>query len=968
MSANRMAWIIGVVLSVATVAGGADFELALDLRPDSGQDGMRVVSNGVPLLAGQATDTKELHVIGPDGKEVPAQFRVLARWWRKDNSIRWVLVTFIRGNNEPAKPIYKLVGRKAGHSRPQTKMKVSEDDQFIRIDTGVGQFEISKKAFNLLNRVVIDGKTIVHPDPKLGSVVTDPKGRKYYSSAGTTKVRILESGPVMVKLLAQGRHVSDEEGAFKPGLYGYEIFMTFWAGKAFCDIDAILTNNSAKPIGEPHFEDWSLLTRIGKGKAQWSFKTGSGQQTHELSGQSDASLLLYQDSVGTKGWKQATGLKLRGRMEDRPVLPTFRGYKVFKLGASGTQEVAAGDFADGVVACQSDGLGCTISPRYFWQQFPSAVQFGGDGVIRLSPFPAEYKEIHWLEDASAKAQEFQLCFYAKGDQATAAAATAKRYQKRVFALPSPEHCGAAGALSDLGPYMMHEKIAKPAKEHFSLARMEQQALLPDANYGNGYGWQVFGMNWIERAGVSGTNYEPIGTSNSLWMHLLNAHPGRLEYGMRLARHARDVRTYHIEGQDNLALWTTWRPGYWKNCVVEHVSRLAGGAIERAKNEHPDWKNHPYSRHRFPLPNFQHLNLDEVYDLYLLTGDDRALRCMRTIADHGVVLSTLHPRPRRARRMTGWCLRTLGRYYELTGDKRYEPYVRKALDQIWNDINKAGPTDSKGGTWQLAIYARGAINAYRAIGDERMRDLAIGCADWAMTYEVNPKHGYAYQQFPDPWNHKPEDRGKVLPEEYKKYWFPEWSNGYMIDLFANAYHQTGRKKYLREMEFAWKHNSDLPTTVNQAHKMPNPENHHADAWWLGYFPTAMYMAYGPRADKVAPAAVTDLKAAAKGGQATLTWIAPGDDDDKTGKASVYQIKYAIKPILEFVPFPEKMKTHITFWGSENVADEPAPKAAGTRQSYTFTGLKPGKYYFAIKSRDECSNQSEISNVVSVEIGE
>ena len=957
--------IVGAIVLLAGGAGAADFELALDLRPGGGAEGTRMVSNGVPLIAGQATDTKELHVIGPDGKEVPAQFRVLARWWRVDKSIRWVLVSFIRSERESAKPIYKLVGRKAGAARPKTALKVTQDDDSIRIDTGVAQFEISKKAFNLLNRVVIDGKTIVHPDPKLGSVVTDPKGRKYYSSKGATKVRILEQGPVMVKVMAQGWHVSDAEGAFKPGLYGYEITMTFWAGKALCDIDAILTNNSAKPIGEPHFEDWSLLTRIGKAKGDWKFK-GLGQAKMTVDGKAGESALLHQDSVGTQHWKKNLGIAPAGHpTPPMPDLATFRGYKLFKTTGENKVELGQGDFADGVVACDVSGLGCTVSPRYFWQQFPSAVQFGGDGVVRLSPFPAEYKQIHWLEDASAKAQEFQLCFYAKGDQATAATA-AKRYQKRVFALPSPEHCGAAGALSDIGPYMMHEKIAKPAKEHFSLARMEQQALSPDAKYGNGYGWQVFGMNWIERAGVSGTNYEPIGTSNSLWMHLLNAHPGRLEYGMRLARHARDVRTYHIEGQDNLALWTTWRPGYWKNCVVEHVSRLAGGAIERTKNKHPDWKNHPYSRHRFPLPNFQHLNLDETYDLYLLTGDDRALRCMRTIADHGVVLSTLHPRPRRARRMTGWCLRTLGRYYELTGDKRYKPYLQKAVDQIWHDVNKAGPTDPKGGTWQLAIYARGAVNAYRAGGDERMRDLAIGCADWAMTYEINPEHGYAYQQFPDPWNHKPEDRGKVLPEEYKKYWFPEWSNGYMIDLFANAYHQTGRKKYLRAMEFAWKHNTDLPTTVNKAHEMPNPQKHHADAWWLGYFPTAMYMAYGPRADKTAPAAVADLKAAVKGDQVTLTWIAPGDDGKK-GKASVYQIKYATKPILEIVPFPEKMKTHITFWGSENVSDEPAPKRAGSGQSYTFTGLKPGKYFFALKTRDECNNQSEMSNVVSVEIG-
>ena len=114
-------------------------------------------------------------------------------------------------------------------------------------------------------------------------------------------------------------------------------------------------------------------------------------------------------------------------------------------------------------------------------------------------------------------------------------------------------------------------------------------------------------------------------------------------------------------------------------------------------------------------------------------------------------------------------------------------------------------------------------------------------------------------------------------------------------------------------------------------------------------------------------MTDLKAEAARGKVTLTWTAPGDDG-RTGTASVYQLKYAAKPILDFVPFPEKMHTHITFWGSQNVPDEPVPQAAGARETFTIKNLTPGKYYFAVKTRDESINQSPISNVVTVEVTE
>ncbi|HET6429112.1 MAG TPA: hypothetical protein VFJ30_11915, partial [Phycisphaerae bacterium] len=762
------------------------------------------------------------------------------------------------------------------------------------------------------------------------------EGRKYYGSAGTDRVRVLESGPVMVKVLAQGRHVSDAEGAFQPGLYGYEIFMTFHAGKACCGLDAILTNNSAKPIGEPHFEDWSILTHLGGGTGKWSFRT-LGDKPVTVAGGSGESALLQQDSIGTDNWKTNFGLKQTGAYgtPGKPLdLATFRGWKLWRMRGGEKEEAGAGDLADGMVACEAHGTGVTVSPRYFWQQFPSAVGFSWDGVVRLSPFPAEYKEVHWLEDASAKGQEFRLSFHS-GDPSGAIAA-AKRYQKRVFALPSPKHCGDAGALSDLGPYMMHEKIEGPARTHFSLAKIEKQAFGKGGDYNDCYGWQVFGLNWIERAGVSGTNYEPLATSNNLWMHLLNGHPGRLEYGMRVSRHARDVRTYHIEGQDNLAVWTTWQPGYWKNCVIEHWSRLIPGTFGHQPQRHPDWKKHPYQRARWPLPNLEHLNLDEVYDLYCLTGDDRAMRCMRTIADHGVALATLSPRPRRVYRQEGWCLRAIARYYDLTADQRYLPYLREAMDQVWADVDKAGPVGA--GTWCQAIYARGAAAAWLATGDERMRDLAIGCADWSINYEVATQ-GFPYHNLAEPWAVAPDKRGG-------QYGCPAWAAGYHLDLYGFAYRHTGDGKYLPYFDLAWEKN--------------------AGTWWLGYFPTAMHMVYGPRPDRVVPAAVSDLEAkAAEGGSVALTWTAPGDDG-KTGVADVYQIKYAAKPILDFVPWPEKRGTHITFWGSTNVSDEPAPAAAGTKQSHTVRGLAPGEYWFAIKSRDECSNQSSISNVVEAEV--
>ena len=68
-----------VVLAAAAVAalGGsvkAGFELPLTLRESQGAGGTTYVSNGVPLLPGQAMDVKDLRVVGPDDGMVPVSY------------------------------------------------------------------------------------------------------------------------------------------------------------------------------------------------------------------------------------------------------------------------------------------------------------------------------------------------------------------------------------------------------------------------------------------------------------------------------------------------------------------------------------------------------------------------------------------------------------------------------------------------------------------------------------------------------------------------------------------------------------------------------------------------------------------------------------------------------------------------------------------------------------------------------
>jgi len=86
--------------------------------------------------------------------------------------------------------------------------------------------------------------------------------------------------------------------------------------------------------------------------------------------------------------------------------------------------------------------------------------------------------------------------------------------------------------------------------------------------------------------------------------------------------------------------------------------------------------------------------------------------------------------------------------------------------------------------------------------------------------------------------------------------------------------------------------------------------------------------------------------------TLNWTAPGDDGN-TGTAWKYDVRFSTSPI-----------TDANWNAAAQCAGEPAPKPAGSSEAFTVRGLTPNTtYYFALKTADEVSNWSGLSNVAS-----
>jgi subtilisin family serine protease len=105
------------------------------------------------------------------------------------------------------------------------------------------------------------------------------------------------------------------------------------------------------------------------------------------------------------------------------------------------------------------------------------------------------------------------------------------------------------------------------------------------------------------------------------------------------------------------------------------------------------------------------------------------------------------------------------------------------------------------------------------------------------------------------------------------------------------------------------------------------------------------------DATPPAVIGDLAdSAASPWSVTLSWTATGDDG-ATGRAGYYDVRYSSAPI-----------TDANWAVATPAAGEPAPRAAGSGESFTVNGLEPGTlYYFAVKVKDNAGNVSALSNV-------
>ncbi|MBR7103865.1 MAG: hypothetical protein IKC65_02890, partial [Lentisphaeria bacterium] len=177
--------------------------IPFELLEENGLAGSFDVRFGMPFPQGHLFDTENIAVKDPRNKTVPAQFSAISFW--PDKSVKFLLTDFKAPLSKKEKSIWQLVTHTRG-ANYQSPLKYTETAENIRVSTGKLEAVISKKNFNFLQQIKVNGKSAGRFSPD-GLTVIGENGEKHTTSGLVPdRVFVEEAGPLRLVIRADGRY------------------------------------------------------------------------------------------------------------------------------------------------------------------------------------------------------------------------------------------------------------------------------------------------------------------------------------------------------------------------------------------------------------------------------------------------------------------------------------------------------------------------------------------------------------------------------------------------------------------------------------------------------------------------------------------------------------------------------------------------------------------------------------------
>jgi len=683
-----------------------------------------IVAQGLPLPYGCLRDTAALRVTDK-GKAVPCQMRPIAHW--PDGSVKVALVCFPVSVPANAAASYDVeVGQDVLETAAPTQVTVSVGSDAITIRTGALTATVSTTRGTLVEQVSRGPHTVKPVDEVWDLAIEDDSGRILRTAqASVSETTVVDRGPLRALVVRKGAF-TDADGT----LIDFQLQLEATAGSDALNLDSIIINR--EDGAEVYLKRWSMDLQHN-GPEQGRVWLDADRSQH-----ANAGAVLYQHTEKVLTW---TG-------EEGPVSRE-------QLRAPGYTRLP----------------GVAVGMRWFWQRFPQAIRFSDDGVrfdfipqaLDEADLPTRWRDrmaemtdrytvggvgypqspgkigLFRLARGEALSQQTRFVFDGRETSAPVDQAFAPLVAK-LRAVPDPPYTADTRAF---GVFHPRDPLRYPRYEA-SVDRLHDSYIAKREGRRE-YGFENFGDDTFE------WGYGPSYTywSGSEYDH----HHG---FAIQYLR-ARDTRWWELAEQ---------QARMFRDVVVIHHapegSGLVGGprhhnatSVWMPSHEDQCW----VADHTCSGPSAGHSWAEGLIDYWYLTGDPWTEEVVHQMADWycGIAENNRFGAGGQERG-PGWALIAIS---ALAAALNEQPIIQAGwtvADWIlnWQDPIRGvvsvpiseQPSYEGGSTFMHGIVGRGLGRWYDYTADPRLRDAAIGIAEWITTEPMGEPGRFWYKQSPN----------------------------------------------------------------------------------------------------------------------------------------------------------------------------------------------------------------------------
>lgn len=622
------------------------FAVPLEIKDNAGVARRQwPVRAGVPLPPGLVDDVGDLRLVDADGQEIPLQAGVTARWWGRDDSVRWALLDFAidlpaNGRRE----VWLTNDRPA--AAVADPIRIDDTREAITIETAGLRAVVSRRTGQLLEAVDIGGTPVLAakrtdgPRLRLGEVRDWQRfSGKKWNNAGWQRERAVEQhpigeadyfsgpfrpravdiesrGPLHAVIAIHGRHrpLQEGEGIVGAGVYDTTTRLHFYRGQSFIVVEHTLAHTDTEP-----------------GRRMYMFRGAGLGHTLALAPLVDVTVGSRDDPAlppAASRFAMPPGQHAWLYQYERPVDEPAR-FAYGTRDAVGGLELATGQVGRYVDVSDTQ-VGMTVAIRNGWRDAPRAVNASHDRLeIWLHADDADAaagleqeRPAHDLDFGERSTHE-TLYYFHRGDAETARAGDiVEAFEYPLFARAVP----AWYADCEVWPFEIARgdfSAESGGDPHWKPVRERWDHRLRRVNYNSGGHHASLSSSWLPflRRGEL-ADFERL-TAESLWS--ITHNPG---WAYREAVLDEAEAGQASDAHDAFMGWWDEVTGFGpKDFSVWRADGDRGGRS--------------YLNGYKILPDAEHYALFQLFEYWYLTGDRRALPAIHGFVDWAINYQHLH---------------------------------------------------------------------------------------------------------------------------------------------------------------------------------------------------------------------------------------------------------------------------------------------------------------------------------------